>query len=101
MCSCESECIKKCTAESVCDHGKVRHLTSLKPISIGIYPNLFLYIHSANIAIFKGLIGIENFEEYDAQYKIPTSEYKKKRKIFLNKCFLGDNCVKVSPKKCV
>lgn len=73
LCRCVNTCTEICRNSNICDHGCVRTLTSLQPISVGI-------------------VGVSNYE-YDREYTIPTSQYKKKRKIFTEKTFIGSGIV--------
>lgn len=94
LCSCKNSCGEKCNTQNVCEHRAVRTISSLRPISIG-------------------LIGVQNYPDFDDEYKvryvkrnvlfirvyyikISTTEAKKSppaREIFIDKLFLGDNCV--------
>ena len=73
LCKCTQKCETICELKNVCDHGCVRTISSLQPITIG-------------------LVGVSNYE-YDPEYKIKTEDYKLNRKIIIEETFSGSNCI--------
>lgn len=79
-CQCIDVCTKKCESKTVCEHGGVRKITDLKPLTVG-------------------LIVVSNYE-CDDEYLVSTSAHREKvkkgtqRSIIVNQLFEGDNCIR-------